>query len=231
MISTRTPNILQFGWRMDWRPLKQNYNESLVVSLLEILCFSYVLRVLRVFFIFEGFVVEVPRGFWGLIPVELLYFWVLLNFLWCCLYLDVLVYRNALGRLLFKGVWRWMNDMWWSLIGDMCCLLIGGALRLFLQDMWHLLIGWKSIDFQGDTCQNLIGLLMSLLTRARLLTSLLTPANVWLAFCMLFMFLFHGTRRISIGFWIMIVEPSCCTWHFVIWPYFVDLVVCCVSLW
>ena len=40
VILTWTPNILQFGWRMDQRPLKQNYNESLATSLLEILCSS-----------------------------------------------------------------------------------------------------------------------------------------------------------------------------------------------
>ena len=55
-----TQNILQFGWRMDRRLLKRNCNESLAVNFLEILCSSRssrsscVLRVLRVFFIFEG---------------------------------------------------------------------------------------------------------------------------------------------------------------------------------
>ena len=50
VILTRTPNILQSGWRMDQKPLKQNYNESLAMSLLEILCSS----VLGAFFVFEG---------------------------------------------------------------------------------------------------------------------------------------------------------------------------------
>ena len=52
-----TTNILQFGWRMDRNSLKQNYNESLAMSLLEILCSSCslcVLHVLRLFFFFEG---------------------------------------------------------------------------------------------------------------------------------------------------------------------------------
>ena len=47
----------QFDWRMDRRPLKQNYNESLATSLLEILCSSCswcVLRVLGAFFVFKG---------------------------------------------------------------------------------------------------------------------------------------------------------------------------------
>ena len=50
----RTSNILQFGWRMDQRSLKQNYNKSLAMSLLEIFCFSCSSCVLRVFFVFEG---------------------------------------------------------------------------------------------------------------------------------------------------------------------------------
>ena len=32
---------------------------------------------------------------------------------------------NALGRLLFIGVWGWVSDMWRSLIGDTCHSLIG----------------------------------------------------------------------------------------------------------
>ena len=53
VILTQTPNILQFGWRMDRRPLKQNYNESLAMSLLEILCSSRYSCVLHAFFVFE----------------------------------------------------------------------------------------------------------------------------------------------------------------------------------
>ena len=41
LILTWTQNILQFGWGMDWRSLKQNYNESLAMSLLEILFSSH----------------------------------------------------------------------------------------------------------------------------------------------------------------------------------------------
>ena len=54
MILTRTPNILQFGWRMDRRPIKQNYDESLAMILLGILCSSHSSCVLRAFFVFEG---------------------------------------------------------------------------------------------------------------------------------------------------------------------------------
>ena len=60
MILIWTQDILQFGWGMDRRPLKQNYSESLAMSLLEILCSSRSLCVLRVlcvlhaFFLFEG---------------------------------------------------------------------------------------------------------------------------------------------------------------------------------
>ena len=53
---------------------------------------------------------------------------------------------NALGRLLFIGVWGWVSDTWRSLI--------------------------------GDTYHSLIGLPMSLLTRARLPVSSLTRAEV-----------------------------------------------------
>ena len=57
MILIWTQDILQFGWGIDQRSLKQNYNESLVMSLLEILSYSRSLCsscVLRVFFFFEG---------------------------------------------------------------------------------------------------------------------------------------------------------------------------------
>ena len=41
-----------------------------------------------------------------------------------------------------------MSDTWWSLIGDMCHSLIGGALRLFHHDTWHLLIGQNVLIFK-----------------------------------------------------------------------------------
>ena len=42
----------------------------------------------------------------------------------------------------------WVSDMRQSLVGDMCHSLIGGALRLFLQDTWHLLIGRNVFIFK-----------------------------------------------------------------------------------
>jgi len=89
--------------------------------------------------------------------------------------MDALVCRNNLGRLLFIGVYGWVSDMWRNLVGDMCHNLIGGALRLFLQDN---LIWPKCFDFQGDTLMHSIGLPISSLTRTGLLMSLLTRANV-----------------------------------------------------
>ena len=63
---------------------------------------------------------------------------------------------NALGRLLFIGVWGWVSDTWWSLIGDTCHNLIGPL----MSSLTHA------------------GLHMSSLTRAGLLMSSLTRANV-----------------------------------------------------
>ena len=57
VILIRTQNILQFGWGMDRRSLKMNYNESLAMSLLEILCSSRSscsTCVLHAFFFIEG---------------------------------------------------------------------------------------------------------------------------------------------------------------------------------
>ena len=91
---------------------------------------------------------------------------VLLNLLWCCLWhgclgvfqdlsQDVLVCRNAaLGRFLFIGVWEKVSDTWRSLIGDTCHSLIGGFLRLFLQDTWHLLIGQNVLIFKVTHVRN-----------------------------------------------------------------------------
>ena len=61
----RTPNVLQFGWRMDQRSLEQNYNEFLAMSLLEILCSSRSSCSSCVLCL-QRFVVEVLRGFRGL---------------------------------------------------------------------------------------------------------------------------------------------------------------------
>ena len=63
---------------------------------------------------------------------------------------------NALGRLLFIGVWGLVSDMWQSLIGDTCHSLISPLMSSL-------------------TCA---GLHMSSLIRTRLLVSLLTLADV-----------------------------------------------------
>ena len=69
-----TQDIFQFSWRMDQRSLKLNYNESLAISLLEILCSSRsscsscVLRLWR-------FVVEVLQSFRGLNPLNFTDLW------------------------------------------------------------------------------------------------------------------------------------------------------------
>ena len=69
-----------------------------------------------------------------------------LDFCRAFVYLNSLFSSNALGRLLFIGVWGWVSDTWRSPI--------------------------------GDTCHSLIGLPMSSLTRAEVLVSLLTRAEV-----------------------------------------------------
>ena len=69
---------------------------------------------------------------------------------------SILVPLNALGRLLFIGVWGWVSDMWWSLIGDICHSLIGLLMSLL-------------------TC---VGLHMSSLTRSGLLVSFLARTDV-----------------------------------------------------
>ena len=63
---------------------------------------------------------------------------------------------NALGRLLFIGVWGWVSDTWQSLIGDTCHRLIG----LLMSSLTRA------------------RLFVSSLTRARLLVSSLTRAEV-----------------------------------------------------
>ena len=63
---------------------------------------------------------------------------------------------NALGRLLFIGVWGWVTDTWRSLIGDTCHSLIGPLML----SLTHA------------------GLHMSSLTRAGLFMSSLTRADV-----------------------------------------------------
>ena len=79
-----------------------------------------------------------------MILAELLYFWIICPF------------PNALEKLLFIGVWEWVNDTWRSPIGDTCHNLIGPPM--------------SSLTRARP--------LVSSLTRAGLLVSLLTCAEV-----------------------------------------------------
>ena len=108
--------------------------------------------------------------------------------------LGVLAPSNALGRLLFIRVWRWVSDMWQSLIGDTCHNLIGPLMSLLTR----------------------VGLHMLSLTRIRLLMSSLTCADVWLVFACILCLYFNDTWQIFVGFWVVIVKPSSSMWRFVI---------------
>ena len=77
---------------------------------------------------------------------------------------------NALGRLLFIGVWGWVSDTWQSLIGDTCHNLISPLMSSLTR----------------------AGLLVSSLTRARLLVSSLTYA-------LMHDWFLHDTWIISVG--------------------------------
>ena len=65
-------------------------------------------------------------------------------------------FLNALGRLLFIGVWGWVSDTWQSLIGDTCHSLIGPLMLSLTR----------------------VGLHMSSFTRAGLVMSSLTHIDV-----------------------------------------------------
>ena len=112
MILTWTQNILQFGWGMDRRLLKRNYNESLAMSLLEILCSSCsscsscVLHLRR-------FVVEVLRGFRGLNPLSFTDLWFLevsrgfwAWFQWTLKSKKMIWMIPLWMFFVFKGLWR-----------------------------------------------------------------------------------------------------------------------------
>ena len=80
--------------------------------------------------------------------------------------LDPLSPPNALGRLLFIGVWGWVSDTWQSLIGDTCHSLIG----LPMSSLTHAGLLMSSL-----TCAEVLVLL---LTHAEVLVSSLTRAEV-----------------------------------------------------
>ena len=63
---------------------------------------------------------------------------------------------NALGRLLFIGVWGWVSDTWRSLIGDTCHRLIGTPMSLLTRAK------------PSVSSLTRAGLLVSLLTRAEM---------------------------------------------------------------
>ena len=73
---------------------------------------------------------------------------------------------NALGRLLFIGVWGWVNDTWRSPIGDTCHSLIGPPMSSLTRARSPVSSFTRA------------RLLVSLLTRAEVLVSLLTRAKV-----------------------------------------------------
>ena len=74
--------------------------------------------------------------------------------------------RNALGRLLFIGVWGWVSDTWRSLIGDTCHNLIGPPMSLLTRARPPV------------SSLTSVGLLVSLLTCVEVLVSSLTRAEV-----------------------------------------------------
>ena len=63
-------------------------------------------------------------------------------------------FLNALGRLLFIGVWGWVSDTRLSLIGDTCHSLIDPLISLLTRAGSHI------------SSLTRVGLLMSSLTRA-----------------------------------------------------------------
>ena len=127
---------------------------------------------LWIFFIFE---VEVPGGFrawfqqsfctseYSLMLLVAWMPWCLPRSLPGCLG----VCRNVLGRLLFIGVWGWgewhvANFDWWIVSQSNWRSFKTFSRRHVASFDWL-----KCLDFQGNTCQQLIGLLMSSLIGAK----------------------------------------------------------------
>ena len=86
------------------------------------------------------------------------------------------IFLNALGRLLFIGVWGWVSDTWRSPIGDTCHNLIG----LPMSSLICARSPMSSLTRAGLLVSSLTraGLLVSSLTRAEVLVSLLTRTEV-----------------------------------------------------
>ena len=83
---------------------------------------------------------------------------------------------NALGRLLFIGVWGWLSDTWRSPIGDTCHNLIS----LPMSSLTRARSPVSSLTRARSPVSSLTcaGLPVSSLTRAEVLVSLLTRAEV-----------------------------------------------------
>ena len=83
-----------------------------------------------------------------------------------CISESSVLFSNALGGLLFIGVWEWVSTTWRSPIGDTCHSLIGPPM--------------SSLTRARSPVSSLThaGLLVSLLTRAEVLVSLLTHTEV-----------------------------------------------------
>ena len=83
---------------------------------------------------------------------------------------------NALGRLLFIGVWGWVSNTWRSLIGDTCHSLIGPPMSSLTRTRLPVsLLTCAGLLMSSLTCAEM---LVSLLTRAEVLVSSLTRAKV-----------------------------------------------------
>ena len=165
VILIRITNILQFGWRMDRRSLEQNYNESLAMSLLEILCSSrsscssFVLHLWR-------FMVEVLRGFRGLNPLSFIDFWfVEVSGGFWAWFQWTLRSRQVVWMILLRMFFVF-EDLWWKFFGALeawirraspiCCLLrFLEAFELDSSDLWDLgrWFGWFCFE-----CSSILGL-------------------------------------------------------------------------
>ena len=83
---------------------------------------------------------------------------------------------NALGRLLFIGVWGWVNDTWRSPIGDTCHNLIGLPMSSLTRARSPVSLLTRARSPVSSLTR--AGPLVSLLTRTEVLVSLLTRAEV-----------------------------------------------------
>ena len=90
--------------------------------------------------------------------------------------LSVFCFLNALGRLLFIGVWGWVSDTWRSLIGDTCHNLIGPPMSSLTRARSPVsLLTRARSPMSSFTCARS---LVSSLTRAEVLMSSLTRVEV-----------------------------------------------------